>query len=331
MLNVVQLGLGPLGQNIVRFISERSGIRIVAAVDPDPAKLGVDLGTLCGLKPMDIPIRNNLATALQGKHADVAVLATVSSIEVLELQIEEAASLGLNIVSTCEELSYPWQTHPRIAKRIDNICRVHEVACVGTGINPGFLMDYLPCVLTAVCQRVEHIRVSRIQDASTRRVPFQQKIGAGLTRAEFKKKKAKGTLRHVGLTESIHMLARSLNWKLDRISESLKPVIAEHTITSGYTEIAKGQACGVEQVARAYVGKREVIELYFRAAVGDPESADTIEITGQPSLKTVIPEGVNGDVATCAIVVNAIPAICAAGSGLQTMLDLRVPGNFDGA
>ncbi len=331
MLNVVQLGLGPLGQKIVRFAAERSGIRLVAAVDSDPAKLGADLGTLCGLEPVGIQVSSNLGSALKGKNADVAVVATVSSIEVLELQIEEAASLGLNIVSTCEELSYPWQIHPAIAKRIDRICRVHEVACVGTGINPGFLMDYLPCVLTSVCQGVEHIRVSRIQDASTRRVPFQQKIGAGLTLAEFEKKKAAGTLRHVGLTESVHMIAHSLNWGLERVDESLEPVIAEHTVTSGHTKISKGQACGVAQTARAYVGNREVIELYFRAAVGEPEPADTIEVTGQPSVKTIVPGGVNGDIATCAIAVNAIPAICVAGSGLKTMLDLRVPGCFGGS
>ncbi len=331
MLNVVQLGLGPLGQNIVRFISERRGIQLVAAVDPDPAKQGADLGTLCGLKSMGIPVSNNLATALQDKHADVAILATVSDIEILELQIEEAASLGLHIISTCEELSYPWESFPRIAKRIDRTCRIYEVACVGTGINPGFLMDYLPCVLTSVCQQVEHIRVSRIQDASTRRVPFQQKIGAGLSLAEFKAKEAEGTLRHVGLTESIHMIARSLHWTLDRVTESLEPVVATKKLKSGHMPIAKGHAAGVEQIARAYVGKKEVIRLHFRAAVGEPESIDSIEITGNPSMKSVISGGVNGDIATCAIAVNAIPAICSAGSGLKTMLDLRVPGCFDGS
>lgn len=322
MLNVVQMGIGALGQQIVRLTSERRGIKIVAAVDPAPEKAGRDLGKLCSLKPLGIAVCKDLKSALRGKNADVAVLTTVSSLKVIEKQIEEIASIGLDIVSTCEELSFPWRTHPQIAKRIDKICRKQNVACVGTGVNPGFLMDYLPCVLSSVCQEVNRIKVTRIQDASKRRVPFQRKIGAGLTRSQFRAKEAEGTLRHVGLVESMHMIAQSLNWKLDRTSESLKPVIAKRTITSGYVKIDKGFACGVEQIGRAYVGKKEVVRLHFRAAVGENRSVDTIEIIGKPMIKSIIPGGINGDVAACAITINAIRSIASVGPGLKTMLDL---------
>ena len=189
-------------------------------------------------------------------------------------------------------------------------------------------MDYLPCVLSSVNQRVNKIKVTRVQDASKRRVPFQQKIGAGLTRPQFKAKKAEGTLRHVGLVESIHMIARNLRWKLDRTTESLKPVIAKRTITSGHVKIAKGCASGVEQIGRGYVGKKEVIRLHFRAAVGEHESVDIVRIIGNPTIESIIPGGINGDVATCAITVNAIRSIRSAGVGLKTMLDLPVPGCF---
>jgi len=329
MIKVVQIGLGPLGQKIVRFASKRNGINIVAAVDPAPDKVGADPGKLCSLGKMGITVCKDLKTALKGKKkADVAILATVSSLKVIEKQIEEVAKAGLDIVSTCEELSFPWKTHPRIAKRIDNICQKHKVSCVGTGINPGFLMDYLPCVLSSVSQKVNKIRVTRIQDASKRRVPFQQKIGAGLTRSQFQAKEAEGTLRHVGLVESIHMIAKSMNWKLDRTTESLKPVIAKQTITSGYVKIDKGRASGVDQIGRGYIGKKEVIRLHFRAAVGESESLDTIEIIGKPTIKSTIPGGVNGDIATCAITINAVRSILSAGAGLKTMLDLPVPGYF---
>jgi 4-hydroxy-tetrahydrodipicolinate reductase len=328
MLRIVQVGLGPLGQKVVQFALERKGLKIVAAVDPDPAKAGRDLGDLCGSEPLGVPVCDNLRSALKGRKADVALVTTVSDLETIEKQIAELAQAGLRIVSTCEELSFPWEKEPRLAGRIDRICRKHGVACVGTGVNPGFLMDYLPSVLTSVCQEVRRVRVTRIQDASVRRVPFQQKIGAGLTRAEFRKKAREGTLRHVGLVESMQMIARALDWSLDRTAESLKPIIAERRTTSGHTIIEAGMARGVEQIGRAYVGGREVIRLTFRAAVGEKGARDTIEIDGIPTLRSTIPGGVNGDVATCALVLNAARAITKVSPGLKTMLDLPAPTFF---
>jgi 4-hydroxy-tetrahydrodipicolinate reductase len=243
MIKVVQIGLGPLGQKVVRFALKRGGIKIVAAVDPAPDKVGRDLGEVCSLKQLGITVSPDLKSALKRHKADIAILTTVSSLKVIEKQIEEAARARLNIVSTCEELSFPWLKQPRIAKRIDRSCKKYKVACVGTGVNPGFLMDYLPSVLSSVCQKVNRVKVTRIQDASKRRIPFQQKIGAGLTRSQFKAKAAEGTLSHIGLLESMHMIAHSMNWRLDRATESLKPVIAKQAITSGYINIPKGIAC----------------------------------------------------------------------------------------
>jgi len=328
MLKVVQVGVGPLGQKVVRFAVERGVVDIVAAVDPAPDKAGRDLGELCSLDPLGVVVAKDLDTALAGRDADVAVLTTVSSVERIESQIAEVARAKLNIVSTCEELSFPWRTEPEVAKRIDQVCREHGVACVGTGVNPGFLMDYLPCVLSSVCQQIEKVTVTRIQDASSRRVPFQQKIGAGLTLSQFREKEAAGTLRHVGLTESMHMIAHALNWEVDRTTESLDPVVADREITSGYTKILPGQACGVEQIGCAYAGENEVIRLHFRAAVGEPESFDRVEIDGVPPLKSTVAGGVNGDIATCAITVNAIRAVTKCSPGLKTMLDLPVPAHL---
>jgi 4-hydroxy-tetrahydrodipicolinate reductase len=165
----------------------------------------------------------------------------------------------------------------------------------------------------------------RVQDASSRRVPFQQKIGAGLTPRQFRAKVRTGTLRHVGLTESVHMLAAALGWKLDRTTESLAPVLASKRITSGYTPIQKGMAAGVEQVGLGYIGRTAVIQLHFRAAVGEPQPHDTIQIDGEPNVVSTVPGGVNGDVATCAITLNAMHSILRAQAGLNTMLDLPAP------
>jgi len=329
-MRIVQVGIGPLGQKVVRFAFERGGLEIVGAVDTDPQKASRDLGEVCSLKPLGIMVSRDLESALKSKTADVALFTTVSSLKIHEKQIREAAQAKLSIVSSCEELSFPWQTQPGIARRIDQYCRKMGVACVGTGVNPGFLMDYLPSVLTSVCQKISKIKVTRVQDASKRRIPFQRKIGAGLTQAQFKASLPEGNLRHVGLLESLQMIAHSMNWKLDRIAESLKPVVARGTITSGYITIGPGFVCGVDQIARGYLAKKEVIRLEFRAAVGEKESYDSIEIKGTPSIKSTIAGGIHGDIATCAIIINAIRSIVRVEPGLKTMLDLPVPSYFCG-
>jgi 4-hydroxy-tetrahydrodipicolinate reductase len=301
---------------------ERGCFNIVGAVDTDPEKAGKDLGRLCGIDPLGIIVRDNLAEAIEGQSVDVTLLTTVSSLAALESQVADLAKAKLNIVSTCEELFFPYKTNPEVAGRIDEICRQNGVACVGTGVNPGYLMDFLPSVLTGLCQNVEKVEVWRIQDASVRRIPFQQKIGAGLTLEEFEAKRKTGTLRHVGLPESVDFIAERLGWKLDKNTESLEPVIADETIDTGYKPISKGMARGVQQVGRGFVGDREVITLNFRAAVGEPESYDQVHIDGEPPIQSKISGGVNGDIATCAITLNAARSILQSDPGLKTMAQI---------
>jgi hypothetical protein len=322
MINTVHVGIGPLGQKVLRYAVERGCFNIVGAVDPDSEKAGKDLGQLCGIEPLGITIRDNLADAIEGQSVDVALVTTVSSLVALESQVAEIANARLNIVSTCEELFYPWKTNPEVAGRIDEICRRNGVACVGTGVNPGYLMDLLPTILSGLCQNVRKVEVWRVQDASVRRIPFQQKIGAGLTLEQFEAKRKAGTLRHVGLSESVDFIAERLGFKLDKSTESLEPVIAESQIDTGYKPIVKGMTCGVHQVGRGFVGDKEVITLNFRAAVGEPESYDQVHIDGEPEIKSRIAGGVNGDIATCAITLNAVRSILQAGPGLKTMAQI---------
>ncbi len=328
MIDIVHIGLGPLGQMMVRSAVARGTFRIVAAVDMDPAKIGKDLGEFCGIAKLGVPIRGGLDEAIRGKSPQVAVVTTVSSLAAFEPQVAQLAKAKLPIVSTCEELFYPWRTQPDLAKRIDRTCKDGGVACVGTGVNPGYLMDFLPTVLTGLCQKVTGVRIWRIQDASVRRIPFQQKIGAGLTVQEFDARHKAGKLRHVGLPESVDFLAARLGWKLDRTTESLEPVMAERDITGGYKPIAQGMARGVQQVGRGFVGNDEVITLTFKAAVGEPESYEEIRIEGDPSFSSRIAGGINGDIATCAVTLNVVRSILKVGPGLKTMADLPDPSWF---
>ena len=234
MIEIVHVGIGPLGQMMVRSAASRAGFRIAGAVDTDPAKIGKDLGELCAIERLGIAVSGSLDEAIRGKAVRVAVVTTVSSLAAFESQVVQLAQAKLHIVSTCEELFYPWRTQPKLAQRIDKICRDAGIACIGTGVNPGYMMDFLPTTLSGLCQKVTGVRVWRIQDASVRRIPFQQKIGAGLTREQFQAKVDDASVRHVGLTESISMIADALNWKLDRITDDIQPRIATETVTSEF-------------------------------------------------------------------------------------------------
>ena len=328
MIDVVHIGLGPLGQMMIRSAVQRGGIRIVGAVDTDPAKIGKDLGEFCGIGSLGVTIAGSLDDALRGKSPQVAVVTTVSSLAAFEPQLAPLARAKLHVVSTCEELSYPWRRQPQLAQRIDQICRHNGIACIGTGVNPGFLMDYLPTVLTGLCQKVTGVRVWRVQDASVRRVPFQQKIGAGLTVSEFQAKCDAGTLRHVGLPESVDFIAARLGWQIDRVTESVEPVMAQQEVKSGYKPIAQGMVRGVYQIGRGFVANDEIITLTFRAAVGEPESYEEIRIEGEPAFSSRIAGGINGDLATCAVTLNVVRSILEVGPGLKTMADLPVPSWF---
>lgn len=328
-IRIVQIGMGPLGVKIAKMIAERKGIKTVAAVDINPALQAKDLGELCGSTANDVRIESDLAAAVKRTQPDIAVLTTVSDVQRIAKQVKAIVELGLPIVSTCEELSHPWDEAPEHAKEMDEWAKAKQVAILGTGVNPGFLMDALPTFLTAVSQGVDQITVKRFQDAQFRRIPFQQKIGAGLSLSAFEEKKKAGTLRHVGLTESMQMIAKRMGWQLDKTEDVISPVIAETQIETEAMTIPKGYAAGVRQVGRAFVDGEVKIELQFQAAVGEAESFDEIKIVGQPDIQSRIAGGVNGDIATGAITLNAIPRVLEASPGLKTMMEIS-PVSFFG-
>ena len=322
-IKVVQMGLGPIGNKATLYLAERANLQIVGAVDADPAKVGQDVGVLAGLAPLGVVVKPDIAQALAGKAADVVLLTTSSALTRIADQLKQVLPFGVHVVSSCEELSYPWQTNPALAGEIDELAKKHGVSVLSTGVNPGFLMDFLPIAITGVCKSVRQVTVERIQDATFRRIPFQKKIGAGLTQAEFQAKVEQGVLRHVGLTESVQMIASRLGWRLDSTSDEIAPVVAAKDVPLGDGVIEAGKVLGVRQIGRGIVNGREAITLFFRAAIGEPESRDRIVIDGEPSIDTCIKGGVNGDVATCAILVNAIPVVMKARPGLRTMADIE--------
>ena len=331
-LRLLMVGLGPIGCNVARQAAERKGITIVGAVDLDPAKIGRDLGEVIGLdRRLRVEVRGSVADALRGKRPDVVAHCTVSSLRAALPQLEALARARLPVVSTTEELSYPWRTQPRLAKRLDAAAKKGKVALLGTGVNPGFAMDTLPLLLTGVCRAVRGVEVDRVQDARIRRLPFQQKIGATLTPAEFAARVQNKTVRHVGLAESVSMIADTLGLKIDRITDEIQPKIAGTRIVGELLTVGPGQVCGLVQDGVGYRGDRPVVRLHMEAYLGAPETYDEVRIDGEPSLRVRTIGGFHGDVATASLVVNALPQVRAAAPGLHTMATLPIPRYFSGA
>jgi len=324
MINILQVGMGPLGIKIAQHIHAKRSMKTIAALDINPELKGQSLSSMVENYDGNAKIYSSIDDLDNVADINVIVLSTSSGLKAIAGQIEQLSALGKPIVSTCEELSYPWDTDNDTSTKIDNMAKEKGIAVVATGVNPGFLMDALPTMLTAVSESVDKVEVNRIQDAVTRRVPFQKKIGAGLTLDEFDEKVAAGTLRHVGLTESMHFIAARMGWKLDHTEDVISPIVTDKTIESPAMTINKGDAMGVRQIGRGLVNGDEKIKLTFEAAVGSGVSYDEVVISGSPSITSRIEGGVHGDIATCSIVLNVIPVLMKTNPGLKTMSDLAL-------
>ena len=282
-------------------------------------------------RTLRVKVSDNARKAIKSAKPDVVVLCTSSSMKTVMDQMETIIKLKVPIVSTTEELAYPTKANMRYARAIHELAKKAKVAVLGTGVNPGFVMDALPIMLTGVCERVDAIRVERIQDARIRRLPFQQKIGAGLTREQFQRKVDDGSVRHVGLAESVSMIAEALGWKVDRITDEIHPRIATETVASEFLAVDPGYVCGIIQDGVGYRDGKAIVTLHMEAYLGAPESYDAVDVTGSPALKMKIAGGVHGDIATASIVVNSLPKILEATPGLHTMRDMTLPSFFGGS
>lgn len=322
-IRVALVGLGPIGAAALRQIVKRPGLELGAAIDLDLDKIGRDVAEVCELD------QNRLGIAVEAKldpktaaACDIAVVCTNSALSAFLPVAEELLALGLPIVSTTEELAYPYRAQPELASRLDASAAAAGVAVLGTGVNPGFAMDTFAMVLTAPCERVDSVSIERMQNAGLRRIPFQRKVGAGLKPARFRELVGQGKMGHVGFPESVAMIAATFGWELDKITDTTEPKIAEQPLDCGLGSIAIGEVSGIVQDGIGLRDGKPVIHLHMEAYIGARECYDSVHIQGSPTLRCKIEGGIPGDVATVSVTLNSIPRVLAAAPGLRTMGDL---------
>ncbi|MCC7144840.1 MAG: hypothetical protein IT443_00180 [Phycisphaeraceae bacterium] len=332
MVKVVVIGLGPIGVSCAHAVRADRQLQLVGLVDIDPAKTGSALNEL-GQQPectgcmAEAPrVRASIAEVV-AEGPQVAILTTSSRVSAAAGTIRECLAAGMSVVSSCEELSWPWYRHAELAGEIDGQAKAAGKAVLGTGVNPGFVLDALAVVFSSVVRKVQRVRCVRRLDAGLRREQLQRKVGATLSVGQFNELKAQGKMGHVGIAESVAMVAAGLGRTVapGSVEEGLEPVVAERAMRCGIGLIEPGKVTGMRNTAK-WSGDGLAVELDLTMAVGVEDALDRIEIGGPVTIRLEVPGALPGDSATVAMLINQARQIGKVSPGLKTMLDMPPAG-----
>lgn len=315
---VVVAGLGDIGRAVARAVAEVADLRLMGVVDP--AFAGRPLDELLGRTGTGLVVEREPGKAFAAARGGVLVQATTSRLADALPLIERAVKAGLSVASSCEELAYPWLAHEEEADALDALCDRHDVAVVGTGVNPGFALDRLPALLSQCTGPVRHLEARRVSDLAGRRPALRRKLGVGLTPEQFQKALDDDEVGHAGLAESAALAALGSGLELDEVEDDTEPVLATADL-SGPEPVAKGRVAGVRQVARGWSEGREVVRLELVLALGAENPRDEVLVDADPPLRLVVPGGIPGEAGTAWGLVHAARALPVL-RGLVTVLDL---------
>ena len=329
-VRVMQYGMGPIGRACARVLMEkaRTGhVELVGAIDIDPSLVGRRVDAVVGGN-CDVTITSDAEATLAATRPDVVLHTTGSFLRQVKDQVLRCVRAGAHVVSSTEELTYPFSKYPKLSAVLDSAAKEHGVVILGTGVNPGYAMDTLALAATGVSTSAKSISVDRVVDASLRRAPLQRKIGAGLTEKEFHRRRSEGGFGHIGLRESLEVVATGLEWVLDEMEETLEPVLADREIQTEYLQVLPGQVAGIKQSVIGRRGGVELIRLTLTMYLGAPDPVDRVRVHGTPPIDMMVRGGIFGDTGTVGSLVNAIPQVLRAPPGLQTVMSVPIPRAF---
>jgi 4-hydroxy-tetrahydrodipicolinate reductase len=324
-IKVAQFGLGPIGLACIKLAAEKPWVEVVGGIDIDPAKIGRPLSSLTNDPRTAGQVYPSFDALWQHAHPDVVFHTAGSKADASIAQIAPMAARGVSVSSSCEQLLFPRLRAPKQSDELDAICKQHNARVVGTGVNPGFVMDVLPVTLTGVSRTVDRIYVERVVNASTRRQPLQKKIGSGMDPDEMRRLFKEGKAGHAGFMESLHLIGHCMNWSFDQTDEIFHPMIAAYDIETPFFKVKKGQCCGIHQIVEGKVAGRQKLLMDLKMYLDAQDPHDTVKVYGDPFLDVRVQNGTAGDHATVAALVNAAPRLLKAQPGLLLMTDLPVP------
>jgi len=325
-IRVVIYGLGQIGLETARVLLGRRDMQLVGVIDNDPQKLQRDVADLAGLtRPSGVRVSDRPDDVLGIARPDVVILTTGSRFRQILPQIKECVNARTNVVSSCEELLLPHVRFATQTRELDKLARARDVSVLGTGVNPGFVMDTMALAATAPCLALKSVTIERVVDASTRRENLQKKVGAGMTTAQFRRGVKKEELGHVGLLESLYLVAEGLGWKLDKVDEKIRPVIAKKRVRTPHVTVQAGEVAGIHHVVKGFQNRKEVVSLDLQMYVGAKKPSDRITVRGQPDVSLLFENGVSGDEATIAMLLATVPSVSKLEPGVRSMIDVPIP------
>ena len=326
-IKVAQFGLGPIGIESIKLAAEKDWIEVVGGVDIDPAKVGKSLAELTHghHRLADAHVYRTFEELVGKSKPDVVLHTAGSKADGAIAQIKPMAERGVSVVSSCEELLVPKFRAPKLAEELDAICRKNGARVLGTGVNPGFVMDVLPVCMTGVSRTVEHVYCERVVNATTRRQPLQKKIGSGMDPDEMRRLFREGKAGHAGFLESLALVGHAMGWQFTETYELFEPVVAPYDIKTKFFDVKKGQCCGIHQQVVGKVGDVQRVHMDLKMYLDARDPHDAVKVSGDPPIEVRVNGGVAGDHATVASLVNAIPRVLKAPPGVLLMTDIAVP------
>jgi 4-hydroxy-tetrahydrodipicolinate reductase len=328
---VLIVGTGEMGSAIARVVLDTPGLRLAGAFGKRAARAGIDLGRAIGLgRDLGIPIRVDLDTAVEASRPHVAIQATCSRLVEAAGEIATLVRHGVHVVSIAEEMVYPACASASLAEELHRLAVAHGVSILGTGINPGFVLDVLVITATAVCSDIRSITATRVNDLTPYGPSVLRSQGVGLTPEAFREGVAHGSVvGHIGFAQSIHMIADALGCAIEPIEETREPIVSRVRRPTPHVIVEPGHVAGCLHRAVGYRRGKPFITLVHPQQVR-PEfegvtTGDTIEIIGTPGVRLSGSPEIAGGEGTAALAVNMISRVLRATPGLHTMIDLPVP------
>ncbi len=332
-IKVVIWGFGAMGFGMAKMILKKKGFEIVGVCDVYEGFVGKSIFELLTIEnPYEkaVKVKNDIDEILQNNKVDIVLLATDSYTANAYPKIKKIVEYGVNVISTAEEMAYPKANEPELSKKMNELAIKHNVTILGTGVNPGMMMDLLAICISGVVEDIESFEISRINSLSPFGKTVMEEQGVGLTLKDFNEKMSKDEIAgHVGFKESAYMLADAMGLAVKDFSQSMKPIITNVDRKSPHGFAKKGDVCGVEMSSEVILENGIKIKLYHPQQI-EPEmvgvkTGDYIKINGKPGINLANAPEVEGGIGTIAICVNMIPHVLNAKAGLVTMIDLPVP------
>lgn len=334
-IKVIVCGLGAMGSGMVRMLDKKDGIDLVAAIDKSPDKKGKSIKEAFGLSKGDnVIITDEFQDTINTCEADIVLLAVDSFLHKVYPFIETILKSKKNCITIAEEMAYPYTIDKELSEKLDLIAKENGVTLLGTGVNPGFVLDTLVVVLTAACRKIERIKAARINDLSPFGDTVMKTQGVGISPQEFEKGIKDGSIvGHIGFLQSIPLVAKALGIEIDEIQETREPIISNTYRKTEYVEVFPGMVAGCRHIAYGIKnGERVIIMEHPQQVLPNLENiktGDYIEITGDPNISLSITPETPGGIGTIALAVNMIPQVLASAPGLKTMIDLPLPHGIE--